>query len=70
MASPNHGTSLDLFAHNIKPYTHVACNVLAIELRVKVLIACEGLKVREGRRAGDFPRLCVFLDYTAISEHI
>ena len=29
-----------------------------------------GLKVREGRRAANFPKLCVFLDYTAISEHI
>ena len=27
-------------------------------------------KVREGRRAANCPKLCVFLDYTAISEHI
>ena len=28
------------------------------------------LKVREGRRAANFLKLCVFLDYTAISEHM
>ena len=28
------------------------------------------VKVREGRRAANFPKLWVFLDYTAISEHI
>ena len=28
------------------------------------------LKVREGRRAADFPKLCVFLNITAISEDI
>ena len=27
-------------------------------------------KVREGRRAADFPELCVFLNNTAISKHI
>ena len=28
------------------------------------------IKVREGRRAAIFLKLCVFLHYTAISEHI
>ena len=28
------------------------------------------LKVREGRRAANFPKLCLFFDYTAISVHI
>ena len=28
------------------------------------------LKVREGRRAANFPELCGFLDFTAISEDI
>ena len=28
------------------------------------------LKVREGRRAADFPKLCVFLNKTVISEDI
>ena len=28
------------------------------------------VKVREGRRAANFPELCGFLDYTAISEDI
>ena len=27
-------------------------------------------KVREGRRVADFPKLGVFLDYTAIYEHV
>ena len=28
------------------------------------------IKVREGSRAAYFPNLCVFLDYTAVSEHV
>ena len=28
------------------------------------------IKVREGRRAATFLKLCMFLHYTAISEHI
>ena len=27
-------------------------------------------KVREGRRSADYTKLCVILDYAAISEHI
>ena len=51
-------------------------SVTAIELPVSIPIhiAFEafffGIKVREGRRAADFPKLCVFLNNTVISEDI
>ena len=33
-------------------------------------VASSQFKVREGRRAANFPELCGFLDYTAIYEDI
>ena len=42
------------------------CNTL-----LKVLLKCFlKVKVTEGRRAAEFPKLCVFLDYLAIYENI
>ena len=49
------------------------CKLVEIEICHsvhKVRIKCFKLKVREGRRAAHFPKLCVFLDYNAISEHM
>ena len=54
---------------------HILAGILSLDNlfitgETPLLVGDMLVKVREGRRAANFLKLCVFLHYTAISEHI
>ena len=54
-------------------FGYLPLRYMAFQLHTEVIYKSNDnttLKVREGRWAADFPRLCVFLNISAISEHI